>query len=312
MRDSCDAQPLPIADAGVPCSTQRAAGPVLQGTLPKPVLSSRTRGWKGTAVELFRYQNIDALVQPAAHEVAVHVAGSVTLRRTRSGRCTARTMSPGDVTITPIGGPVHWRQAGQSLVIVVRLDAGYVAEVAARGCDLDLAHIVIQDAFSVRDSKLEHFAWRLLAALELEGAAGTLCADAASWDLVTHVIRNYSGVAPVRARDPGLPKLSPHRLRRIEQYINDNLRNRLTLAAMAAVVALSPGHFAHAFRHATGVSPHRYVLSRRVERAKELLLNSDLTITEIADAIGCSSHSHFSVLFHRVAGVPPREYRQRG
>jgi AraC family transcriptional regulator len=276
------------------------------------MLSSRTRGWKGTVVELFRYQDVDALVQSADHEVAVHLAGSVMLHRCRRGRCRARAMSPGDVTITPLGSPVHWRQAGQSLVIAVHLDAGFVAEVAARECDLDLAHIVIQDAFGARDPKLEQLALRLLAALELEGAAGTLCADAASWDLATHFIRNYSGVASVRVREPGLPGLSPHKLRRVEQFINENLRNRLTLAAMADVVALSPGHFAHAFRHATGVSPHRYVLSRRVERAKELLRNSDLTITEIANASGCSSHSHFSVLFHRVAGVSPREYRQRG
>ncbi|MEO9163333.1 MAG: helix-turn-helix transcriptional regulator [Casimicrobiaceae bacterium] len=85
----------------------------------------------------------------------------------------------------------------------------------------------------------------------------------------------------------------------------------MTLAAIAEVVALSPGHFAHAFREATGIAPHRYVLERRVERAKELLRQSDMPITEIADRIGCSSHSHFSVLFHRITGVTPRKFRAR-
>ena len=78
---------------------------------------------------------------------------------------------------------------------------------------------------------------------------------------------------------------------------------------MAKAVALSPGHFAHVFREATGVAPHRYVLERRVDRAKVLLRQSDLPITEIADRVGCSSHSHFSVLFNRVTGLTPRQFR---
>jgi methylphosphotriester-DNA--protein-cysteine methyltransferase len=56
------------------------------------------------------------------------------------------------------------------------------------------------------------------------------------------------------------------------------------------------------------LSPGCYVQERRVERAKELLRQSDLPITEIADRIGCSSHSHFSVLFNRVTGLTPRSF----
>ena len=101
-------------------------------------------------------------------------------------------------------------------------------------------------------------------------------------------------------------------MRRAIEYIDDNLRGELTLAAIAEAVALSPGHFAHAFRQATGVAPHRYVLERRVERAKMLLRQSDMPITEIAERVGCSSHSHFSVLFHRITGLTPRQFRTQG
>ena len=121
-----------------------------------------------------------------------------------------------------------------------------------------------------------------------------------------HLLRHYT--MAVVAEWPKA-RLSPHKLRRAIRYIDDNLSRQLTLAALAKAVALSPGHFAHAFREATGVAPHRYVLERRVERAKALLRQSDLPITEIADRIGCSSHSHFSVLFHRATGLTPRQYR---
>jgi AraC-like DNA-binding protein len=117
------------------------------------------------------------------------------------------------------------------------------------------------------------------------------------------LLGRYATAAGIRKR------ISPHKLRRAVEYINQNLASPLTLLSIANAVSLSPGHFAHAFRATTGVAPHRYIVERRVERAKRLLRESDLPITEIADRIGCASHSHFSVLFHRVTGVSPRQFR---
>jgi AraC family transcriptional regulator len=57
------------------------------------------------------------------------------------------------------------------------------------------------------------------------------------------------------------------------------------------------------------VTPHRYIVERRVERARDLLHNSDLPLAEIAEMIGCASQSHFSVVFHRVTGLTPRQFR---
>ena len=84
-----------------------------------------------------------------------------------------------------------------------------------------------------------------------------------------------------------------------------------SLPEIAQVLAMSPGHFAHAFRETTGLPPHRYVLERRVERAKSLLRGTNLPIIEIAGRIGCASHSHFSVMFHRMTGQAPRDYRNQ-
>jgi len=99
-------------------------------------------------------------------------------------------------------------------------------------------------------------------------------------------------------------------LRAIE-YIDENLREDLTLPNIAQSVAISAGHFAHAFRQTTGLPPHRFVLERRIERAKTLLRETDLPITEIAQRVGCASHSHFSVMFHRTTGLTPRDFRNQ-
>jgi AraC family transcriptional regulator len=83
----------------------------------------------------------------------------------------------------------------------------------------------------------------------------------------------------------------------------------LTLPLIAGLLDMSPFHFAHVFKHATGVAPHQYVIRRRVERAKQLLAATDLPIADIALAVGCANQSHFSALFHRVTGRTPQAYR---
>jgi AraC family transcriptional regulator len=283
---------------------------IIAGSVPDPLLSSRARGWNGLTLELHSFDDLDTVVQPADHVVAVHLAGSVDIVQTRAGETRSRTMRAGDVTITPVGPATHWRQLGQSLVVLLRLSTAYVRTVAGDECALDPKRFEIQTVFATRDDGIVSLARRLLAGMELEGVDSHLYVDALTCELTIHLLRQYTAatVAPAWPR----AKLSPHKLRRAIQYIDENLRNELTLSAIAGAVALSPGHFSHAFRQATGVAPHRYVLERRVERAKKLLRESDMPITEIADVVGCSSHSHFSVLFNRITGLTPRQFRNRG
>ena len=288
----------------------RAATCVISGSMPDPLLSSRARGWNGLTLELHSFHGLDTVVQAPDHVIAIHLAGSVNIRQTRGGRTRSRTMNAGDVTVTPVGPPTHWRQAGQSLVVLLRLSPAYVRTVAGEECALDPDRFEIRSSFAARDASIENLGRRLLAGMELEGDDSHLYIDALTCELAIHLLREYTTAtaAPAWAR----ARLSPHKLRRAISYIDDNLCRGLTLSAMANAVALSPGHFAHAFREATGIAPHRYVVERRVESAKALLRQSDLPITEIADRIGCSSHSHFSVLFHRITGLTPRQFRSLG
>ena len=99
-------------------------------------------------------------------------------------------------------------------------------------------------------------------------------------------------------------------MRRILDYIEEHLDGNLSLEAMAAEVEISPVYFARVFRAAVGQSPHRYVLRRRIERAKELLRNTEMTVVDVALAVGFSSQSHLSYWFQRYVGVSPAAYRR--
>jgi AraC family transcriptional regulator len=113
----------------------------------------------------------------------------------------------------------------------------------------------------------------------------------------------------VRLGNGAATVLPLYKTRRVTDYIDGNLRDDLTLLAMSAMLSMSPYHFARAFRQTLGVAPHRYVLLRRVERARCLLRETDLPITEIAQQVGYASPSSFSVVFHRMTGQSPRRFR---
>nr|WP_282571457.1 AraC family transcriptional regulator [Methylonatrum kenyense] len=103
----------------------------------------------------------------------------------------------------------------------------------------------------------------------------------------------------------------PHRdTQQILDYIDDNLGSNLTLGVLAGLVDLSPQHFCHAFHEAVGLTPHQYVIRRRIEKAKRLLDENRLRIVDVALNLGFSNQSHFTDLFRRVTGKTPKNYQR--
>jgi AraC family transcriptional regulator len=99
------------------------------------------------------------------------------------------------------------------------------------------------------------------------------------------------------------------RLRRVTEYIQQNLDKDLALAELAAVVYMSPYHFARLFKCSTGVPPHRFVVRQRIAHASTLLTTQELSIARISRMVGFRTPSHFTTVFRRVTGITPRGYR---
>jgi AraC family transcriptional regulator len=103
--------------------------------------------------------------------------------------------------------------------------------------------------------------------------------------------------------------LAPRTLRRVREYIEANLEDRISIASLASVAGLSTFHFARAFKQSQGVAPHDYLVQRRVKRAMELLDSTELSISEIACAAGFADQSHCTRRFQQHVGMSPRDYR---
>jgi AraC-like DNA-binding protein len=98
-------------------------------------------------------------------------------------------------------------------------------------------------------------------------------------------------------------------LRRAKDLIDRALGEPLDVAALARHAHVSPAHFSRRFKQAFGETPHRYLQTRRVERAQRLLRDTDLSVTDVCFEVGFSSLGSFSTTFHRVAGMTPTAYR---
>jgi AraC-like DNA-binding protein len=111
----------------------------------------------------------------------------------------------------------------------------------------------------------------------------------------------------------GSPRLALHpAVLRVKQLLDQRFHERWTLRRLADQVGLAPAYLAELFVSQLGQPPHRYLNERRIDRARQLLESSDLTITALAFSLGFSSSQHFARVFRQLTGTTPTAYRHSG
>ena len=103
--------------------------------------------------------------------------------------------------------------------------------------------------------------------------------------------------------------LAPRVLRRIREYVDDNIDQRISVELLAGLANLSVCYFVRAFKQSMGVTPHDYLIRQRVERTKQMLSGTDIPLSQIALAAGFADQSHFARRFRQHVGMSPRDYR---
>ncbi|HUI59969.1 MAG TPA: AraC family transcriptional regulator [Steroidobacteraceae bacterium] len=160
----------------------------------------------------------------------------------------------------------------------------------------------------VSDPTTLSLAQSLRAALAEPQRATRLFVDHVTLALATHVAQTYGGLVP--PIEPIRGGLAPWQLRRAKELLTANLDGALSVREIARECGVSVSHFSRAFRVSAGMAPHSWLLGRRVERARSLLPNRRLSLSEVALACGFADQSHFTRIFTREVGVSPGTWRR--
>jgi AraC family transcriptional regulator len=201
---------------------------------------------------------------------------------------------------------VWHRRVKSSEYVNVTLDPTVLQGIASDSglpSTVDVEHRVI-----FQDPTILHVAQLLKGEVLSGGVAGTLYAESLRNLLAVHLLRNHTQttVKPATGDSP----LEGLKLKYLKDYIEDHLGEELAIATLAALIPISQFHFARAFKAATGEPPHRYILNRRMERAKALLAVPQLTIAEVAYQVGFANQSHFTAQFRKAIGLTPKQFRE--
>jgi AraC family transcriptional regulator len=274
---------------------------------PPPVLSSASHRWTGVRLELHHLPAGEWHTQHREHLVSLQLTPCRSLRQLRGRHAADTRVQPGDVVVTPAGGPKVWQREQTGDVLLVWIDPAQFTATCNDATYGRAAQCKLLDNFGTRDPEVEGVGRALLEELRTARMGSRFYAECLARQLMVCLLRRYSQAECTQV--PTTARTDERVLRAIE-FIDGHLAQDLSVATLAGTAAMSASHFAHLFKLATGMAPHRYVLARRLERAKELLARTRLALPVIATETGFSSLSHFSVAFHRHAGSTASEYRR--
>ncbi len=277
-----------------------------------PIMSTTGNDWQKVRLQRFKLPfhelNLDAA---HTHRLTLHLAGPILIERTRDGRRDRKWSDAGCSNLIPAGVPATRSFRGQADFLVFHLPRDLIDEVAAESFDIDARRVDLVESMANQDPTIDHFGRLLLAESEAgAGSAGTsLYTDALACGLATHLIRDYSHGSPHTVASPEC--MVGWRLRQAIDYMHAHIDEELTLVRLSAESGLGPGHFARAFRQATGEPPYKYLIRLRIDLARRLLEHTRTPIIEVALGCGFEQPNHFATMFRKVTGVSPRDYRKR-
>jgi len=258
---------------------------------------------------------LDVLVSPVPHGLfqspvdwrhvlCLHLGDPVPVSYGSSEREKPGLRIHGQFCVVPSGSSTRWILSRPARSLLLRLAPSLLKETAHAagilGENLDL-----KPSIHIRDQQIEQIGWLMQFEAREDHPNGRLFADSLASALAARLIRlQFASAVKVGEQ---LSKLSALRLRRVTEYIEAHLDQDLSLAELASVAGYSVSHFKPLFRNAVGMPAHRFVIERRIGRARTSLLEGKKSVTEIAFDTGFTNPSHMARCMRRVLGYTPSQ-----
>lgn len=274
------------------------------------VSSSESLGWQNLEAFLVRHKRSAQVARTLRrHCLILQLGNSIAIDVSLAERTIRRILRTGEMIILPAGTSVRldWREDESNEALFLYLDPVFLEGIAE---DLDATgQLMLEPVIGLDDDQLRYGALSLLCELKDENSLSSSCADQIGRVLGLRIIRRCGHFQEHGSKQGGM---APFRLRKALDFINENLESEkvISLEKVAGWVGLSYFHFSRTFKQSMGISPNNYIVSRRIEKAKGLLANSDSPIADIALQVGFASQSHFTTMFRRSTGTTPSIFRR--
>jgi AraC family transcriptional regulator len=266
-------------------------------------------GWKNVGLRTYRYEGQEVIV-PAMRDYMLvsYEQGATPMRRRFDGRWRRETLGPGATSLLTRAQRAHWEWREKIDVTHLYLAPALVNEVAGEVMDCLVTEVRLEDVLRAEDPVITATIAAIAAEARHQALGGPLYVETLARGLVVHLLRRYAAIERAGAGTRG--GLTPGQRRRIEEHIEADLGETLSLAGMAAELGLAPCQFARAFRQSFGAPAYAYVIARRLARARRMLVETAAPIKEIAAACGFADQAHLTRLFAREMGATPAVFRR--
>ena len=271
-----------------------------------PALSSAAIQWGGLAVEDYHVPACVIAQHEHVHDfLHVVLSGTVQYEVRTAGKWLHYTAEPGTTFVLPRGTVDELRWSGPTHRIAVALHPSLL--LGAIDETIGQNHIELTEHWNAVDHHIMSVLLALTTDLDAGSPAGRLYGESLANALAVYLLSRHA----VQRRVPTVPKggLPRCRLKRVLDYIGDNLAEDVSLSDLAELAGMSAHHFAQLFKRSMSCTPHRYVLQERIERAKIALRDPRCTVLDAAAISGFPNPSHFARMFRRFVGVSPSQFQ---
>lgn len=273
------------------------------------LLSSDGRDWRDIYTRTYRYGCLDVEVPALTDFMLVsYRKGSTRVDRRFEGRWKEAQCHPGDFSLLTRSQPSHWRWVAPVDVTHVYVSGDLVTRLAAEVFERPMVEVRLNDLLQAQDAVVTGIVTAIINEIGDPATGGGLYIDALSVQLVVHLLRHYASVEPIATSERS--QFAPALRRRLIGYIEARLDQNLTLKELADVANMGVWNFSRHFRASFQTSPHRYIVERRLERARTLLSQDRLPVKTVAFMCGFSDQAHLTRAMRARMGCTPAALRK--
>jgi len=270
-------------------------------------LSSKTFKWEGLLVEkgTSPYFYPKDVVTPNFY-FAIEMENTYSWSALKSGNEVTMQTEPGDLWINPPNTPFTHNIDVPCNFLIINI----TEEKMYKSFDGIIPEgITFLNNYNIQDKTLEYLMYLLLFEVESGGKNGSWFIDHTMKLFANYFIHHYSNYDDL-IRNANLSSIiGPSEMKTIDSYIDENISLSITIEDLANELNISKFHFLNEFKKYNGITPYQHILNTRIEKARSLLSQSEMKITEIAHTLGFSDSSHFSRTFKKATGQSPKVFR---